>query len=206
MRDYWAVTTCPRPGLPNGYAAGLEVPFRRELPGEALHIFDDRQLHGQCWNFLRALGVGLEMQAERLHIFEDDVLPCLNAFRRIAAQEVPTWATFVDWCALRIESERVGFAVTPTTQFLGLQAVTFTRASAIEVVTVMRLEGWPHRHLGDVLVARALSPGYYARHFPGLFDHIGLVSVCNPAAKLDAGRTSRTFDPGLDAATLAVFE
>ncbi len=212
MKALWAVTSCPRPGMPEGYLPDFVRQWDAAWRGRArrpvlARFVDERLMLGQAINFLRVLRFGLEMGAEIFHTFEDDVRACPGAFQRVARQPLPEWAAFGTWFSpLVAPGTPNGWAKADVMQFYGLQAVTFTRAAALAIVDYQARDPWPTRNGGDSIPGRALGKGrLYARHVPDLFDHTGEVSLCNPGHGLTGARVSVNFVQALDARRLGVY-
>lgn len=206
-RDWWGVTTCARPDLPQGYLPAFLAQWNAYSNLGPVEIVDDVELEGQAKNFVRALLRGVDSGAERLHLFEDDVMACVGAFDRIAATELRAGAAFATWHSPHVPPGiRDGWQRALVEDFWGLQAVTFPRATALSLLAHQLERPWRLRNGGDLIPHKALPGAVYDRHVPCLFQHVGEVSICNPAHGLTSSRTSHTFKgKRFDARTLPVF-
>lgn len=216
-RQFWAVTSCPRPGLPDGYLPEFNKYVRSDGPTtpRPFHIFIDDERRGQARNFLDALGAGVDDGADRLNIFEDDGIACVGAFDYIERTPTPTapvadGTALLSWYAAQLPPGTPhGWHWSDCKSFYGLQAVTFSRWAAKVILDRQVREPWPLPHGGDVMVSRALVGAPWARFCPSLFQHGGDVSVCNPMftnKPTAPERHSSTFlGQAFDARTLPVF-
>lgn len=205
MKQFWAVTTCPRPGLPDGYMPE----FNRRAAGwfgSPFHIFVDEMLEGQVKNFLQVLEVGMAEGADRFNVFEDDAVGCVGAFDVVARTPLPVGCELASWFDAVIDRvyghPRWDFA--DCRDFFNMQAISLTRRAAAQILDAGHAHKWPLRHAGDLMIAQALQGFRWARFVPSLFQHGGEVSVCNPGTPLGLDtRHSRTFvGRGFDARTL----
>ena len=113
--------------------------------------------------------------------FEDDLLPCKNAVRRMVELEVPDGVGLVSFFDYRNEWPRPGLWTNPTgREFHGAQALKIParvlprlQALALENVTIPCWDIW----LGRAMEILGLSIAHYA---PSLVQHVGMASMYAP--------------------------
>jgi hypothetical protein len=205
--QFWAVTTCARPGLPDGYMSEFNR-GRRDGFAPPFHLFIDEYFKGQAWNFLQVLEVGFASGYPRLNIFEDDVIACVGAFEFIARTPLREDAALVTWYdAQSAPGTRYGWSRHDCKSFWGLQAISIPRRTAGIILDRQVRDPWPLAHGGDVMVSRALIGMPWDRCVPSLFQHGGHVSVCNPklgGVEIAERRSSTFLGRSFDARTLGV--
>jgi len=205
---YVVVSTCPRPRGANYLAGTLERLDAAGAHGLDRMVLSDGPLEGACdWpniervparrstreNLWQAFRLALEVQAERLLYFEDDLWPCRNAVARMVAVPVPEGTALVSYHDKRWRSlgrTAVGVHVVPAPDvdgkgFWGSQALSIPRRALEYLATrdpyAIRTANTARncdRVLEDYV---AVSPWpRIAYHAPSLIRHVGEVSVAHP--------------------------
>lgn len=253
MSDLICVRTCPRPTgisyLAETLAAldGAGALDHREkiiisdgpldMTDEMLETLDRGWLHivhpdgpsgtkqGLWKAFRTCLNFGEGRSHDRIHMFEDDIVPCKNAVKRVLQHPIPNDVAFISWFDYReFEKHPEGGTngmprkrlwTRATNSFWGIQALTFPRetieflANIDPEMAVRRLRGNPHN--SDMIMAEILTlhPSWPKKnlglHFPCLFEHVGDQSAWNP----DPATFIRATDwrgKDFDALTLPIYE
>lgn len=199
------VSTCPRVGadyLPATLEA-LDQAGAGELPRLVLSdgpreacswpiICRDPAAESTRANLWQAFRAALELEAERLLYFEDDIYPCRNAVARMAELAIPAAAAFVTFHDKKqiLRRRAPGLHMVPAPDedgagFWGLQAVALPRRTLEYLATLdpMSIRTINTRRNGDRVledfVSRSRWP-WIAYHSPSLVRHVGHVSAAHP--------------------------
>jgi hypothetical protein len=152
--------------------------------------------------------------------FEDDVVLCRNAIRRMRAVQVPADCA----CVSFFDMKEVGGAAAPglyargmnrstSWEFWGCQSLRFPAA----VVAWLAEQDWWHTWVGKAQMASDTIVGALLRrypahipmavHIPCLVEHVGRTSACAPGMSLTRSRLATNFlDGDFDALSLPRFE
>jgi hypothetical protein len=185
-------------------------PASPKLPHNwALHSFTRAAdtIAGNKLAYWEALRVGLSRETDAAIVFEDDVLLCPNALRRMATFPIPPDLGFVMFYSPAVfQNPRVfpGLWRTPT-PVIGTQAIKFSRAALRKLDEFSHFEAFNQYHASDQILelARAMLGMKYGAHCPEIVQHVGDESAVDLGADLShRWRHAQTFARQLDAMAL----
>lgn len=163
-------------------------------------------VRNNLWNAFR---MAVQLGSPRLLFFEDDILLCKNAVRRMATVEIPDTAAFMTFHDVKEHEPgtKPGIYLSDDahgkegTGFWGSQALAIPRRTLEYLVTCDPFSVWKSslpRH-GDRVLEHFVSKSKWPRfavHMPCLVRHVGEVSVAHPGKSLSVRTTTNW--PGLD--------
>jgi hypothetical protein len=183
---------------PNWMPPELESAASR---GWYVDYYDEPHLRGNKWGYWHALELGAK-SGEDLLLFEDDLLFCRNAVRRMSTFPVPGDLALVSFFSPRVlqtASAIPGLWRPPRFTYF-TQAIKFSASTLQALVEYRKNPGWTKFNASDNALMLALTTlGLrYGVHAPDLVDHVGAISECTPSASLEMNdRRSKMF-PGPD--------